>query len=185
MNGYFVEQDILEKLDLLAYLQDMLRGLEERPEEFKGADLDEQILATKTTIESLDYDLETLAEQLAGDIRNHDMAAKAFKAESEAWKTKQYREEQRVRSEKDLLMYLMKKQNIDKMKAGKFSLTIANNGGKTPIQYAVDPEDLPSRFRIKTIVFKADDTAIREYLDAGHTSKFFEYGERGQNLRIR
>lgn len=185
MNGYFVEQDILEKLDLLAYLQDMLRGLEERPEEFRGADLEEQICATKDTIESLDYDLETLAEQLAGDIRNHDMQAKAFKAEAERWKNKQYREEQRVTSEKALLMHLMKKKNIEKMKAGKFSLTIANNGGRTPITYTVDPEDLPSKFRIKTIVFKADDQAIREYLDAGHSSKYFEYGERGQNLRIR
>ena len=185
MNGYFVTNEVLDILDQLAYLQDMMAGLTKIPEEYKGQDLEEQIKACEDTIESLQYDLGDLAEWIAGDIRNADMESKAYKGEVDAWRNKQYRAERRMKSEKSLLMLLMKKAGLTKMDAGKFKLTIANNGGKTPIEYTVDPEELPAKFRIREIVYKPDDAAIREYLDSGKKSKYFSYGERGYNLRVK
>lgn len=185
MNGYFVQHDVLEKLDQLAWLQDMLTGLEKRPEEYQGVDLTDRIKLCEDTIESLEYDLEQLAEWIAGDIRNADMEAKAYKGEVESWKNKQYRAERRAKAEKNLLMLIMKKAGVFKMDAGNFKLTIANNGGKTPIDYTVNPEELPAKFRIKEVTYKPNDEAIRAYLDGGKSSKFFSYGERGQNLRVK
>lgn len=188
MNGYFVRQDILEKLDQLEELKAIMKGLESKPEQYKDMtveELGEMVQTCQDTIEALDFELEELAESLAGDALNARMEAKAYKEEAERWQNKRYKAELRERADKDLLMWVMKKHGKLKMDAGKFKLTIANNGGKTPIIFNADPEDLPARFRQRQVVFKADDAAIREYLDAGKTSKYFEYGERGTNLRIK
>lgn len=189
MNGYFVKQDVLEILDKIAELREIQKGMTERPEEYKDMspeEIEEMIQTCEDSIESLGYDLEELAEWLAGDVRNNEMQAAVYKKEAESWKTKQYKAELRSKSGKDFLMYLMDKVGTKKMPAGKFNLSIANNGGKLPISYNVDsPEDLPAKYRIKEIKYKADDAAIREFLDNGGKSKYFEYGQRGQNLRIR
>lgn len=189
MNGYFVRQDILEKLDQIEMLRNIINGTEERPEEYKELSADEikELVQTcQDTIESIDADLEQIAEWIAGDYRNNDMTAKAYKAEKESWQTKQYKAEQRAKADKELLMLILKKHNLQKMDAGKFKLSIANNGGKTPILFNVlSPEELPAKFKQKITTYKADDAAIREYLDAGRKSKYFEYGQRGQNLRIK
>ena len=186
MNGYFVRQDVLDILEQMAELQEMQRGLATKPEHMSLEEIADQIQACRDTIESLGYDLEQLAEWLAGNVRNNEMQAAAFKAEAEIWKTKQYKAELRAKSGKEFLHYLMDKVGQKKMNAGKFSLTIAQNGGKMPINYNIDDmHDLPAKFRIKTVTYKADDAAIREFLDAGGKSKYFEYGQRGTNLRIR
>ena len=186
MNGYFVRQDVLDILEQMAELQEMQRGLATKPEHMSLEEIADQIQACKDTIESLGYDLEQLAEWLVGNVRNNEMQAAAFKAEAEIWKTKQYKAELRAKSGKEFLHYLMDKVGQKKMNAGKFSLTIANNGGKLPISYNVDDmQDLPSKFRIKTVTYKADDAAIRDFLDNGGKSKYFEYGQRGTSLRIR
>ena len=185
MNGYFVKQEVLEKLDQIAELREIQRGLAEKPEHMSLEEIADTIKACEDSIESLGYDLEELAEYLVGDIRNNEMKAEAFKKEAEVWKTKQYKAELRAKNGKDFLMYLMSKVGKKKMDAGKFNLTIANNGGPIPLVLNADPEELPAKFRIKQIVFKADNIEIRKFLDAGRKSKYFQYGERGQNLRIK
>lgn len=186
MNGYFVKQDVLEILEQIAELKEMQRGLSEKPEHMSLEEISEQIQTCEDTIEALGYEVEELAEWIAGDIRNAEMQAAMYKKEAESWKTKQYKAELRAKNGKDFLMYLMSKVGQKKMAAGKFSLTIANNGGKLPISFNVeDMEQLPSKYRIKQVTYKADDAAIRDFLDAGGHSKYFEYGQRGQSLRIR
>lgn len=186
MNGYFVKQDVLEILDQIAELQEMQKGLTEKPEHLSQTEIAETIQTCEDSIESLGYDLEELAEWLAGDVRNAEMQVAMYKKEAESWKTKQYKAELRAKNGKDFLMYLMQKIGAKKMAAGKFNLTIANNGGKLPISYTIDDmEQLPAKYRIKQITYKADDAAIRKFLDAGGHSKYFEYGTRGQSLRIR
>ena len=66
MNGYFVKQDVLEILEQIAELQEMQRGLSEKPEHMSLEEISDQIQTCKDTIESLGYDLEQLAEWLAG-----------------------------------------------------------------------------------------------------------------------
>lgn len=70
MNGYFVQKELLEKLDQLSYLTEILHGLEERPEELSEGEVEEMQQTCRDTIESLGFELEDMAEQIAGDVRN-------------------------------------------------------------------------------------------------------------------
>lgn len=180
MNGYFVRQDILNLLDQRQYLMDELK----KPENFGDYEMEEDIQAIEDTLESIDLEIGDLAESLAGDIRNNEMEAKAYSEEADAWKAKQISAERRAKSEKDLLKYILKQRDIKKLDAGKFKISIVNNGGKLPIEYEVPPEELPERFKVTILTQKPFDQAIREFLDNGGESDLFHYGQRGQNVRI-
>ena len=180
-NGYFVRQDILRLLDDRQYVLEEMRNIDNIGNE----DLEEHLAAIEDTLESIDFELEDLAEALAGDIRNTELEAKAYSEEADSWRAKQIRAERRAKSEKDLLKYILKQSNVQKLQAGKFKVSIVNNGGKLPIEYNVSaPAELPEQFRTETTVYKADDVAIREFLDNGGESDLFHYGQRGQNVRI-
>lgn len=180
-NGYFVRQDILDLLDQRQYLMEEMKN----PANFGNAEMEEQLAACEDTIESIDLELEDLAEALAADIRNTEMQSKAYSEEADIWKAKQIRADRRAKSEKDLLKYILKHKGVTKTQAGKFKVSLVNNGGKLPIVYNVSaPAELPEEFRTVTTVYKADDLAIREFLDNGGESDLFQYGERGQNVRI-
>lgn len=180
-NGYFVRQDILQLLDQRQYLMEELKN----PANFGSEELTEALAACEDKIEGIDLQLEDLAEALAGDIRNTEMQAKAYGEEADAWKSKQINAERRAKSEKDLLKYILKQKGVTKTQAGKFKVSLVTNGGKLPIEYNINaPAELPEEFRTMTTVYKADDAAIREFLDNGGQSELFHYGERGQNVRI-
>lgn len=181
MNGYFVRKEILELLDERQYLMEEMK----KPANFGEIDLSERLAACEDTIESIDLELGDLVESLIGDIKNNEMEARAYEEEADAWKAKQIRAERRAKSEKDLLKYMLMYNDIKKMDAGKFKVSLVNNGGKLPIEYNVDaPADLPDEFRMSVTTYKANDLAIREFLDNGGQSDLFHYGERGQNVRI-
>lgn len=180
MNGYFVRQEILDLLDKRQYLMDELK----KPENFGDYEMEEDIQAIEDTLESIDLEIGDLAESLAGDIRNNEMEAKAYSEEADVWKAKQISAERRAKSEKDLLKYILKQRDIKKLDAGKFKVSIVNNGGKLPIEYAVPVEELPEEFKVTIFTQKANDAKIRDFLDNGGESDFFRYGQRGQNVRI-
>ena len=181
MNGYFVRQDILDLLDKRQSLMERLK----EPESWGDEELTEELAAIEDTLEGIDLQLEDLAEALAGDIRNNEMEARAYSEEADIWKAKQIRAERRAKSEKDLLKYILKQKDVSKLQAGKFKVSIVNNGGKLPIEYAVSsPAELPEEFRMSVTTYKANDAAIREFLDNGGESDFFNYAPRGQNVRI-
>lgn len=180
MNGYFVRQEILDLLDKRQWLMEQLT----KAENFGDEDMTEQLAVCEDTLESIDLEIGDLAESLAGDIRNNEMEAKAYSEEADVWKAKQISAERRAKSEKDLLKYILKQRDIKKLDAGKFKVSIVNNGGKLPIEYAVPQEDLPEEFKVTILTQKANDAKIREYLDNGGESEFFKYGQRGQNVRI-
>lgn len=180
MNGYFVRQDILDLLDKRQSLMERLK----EPESWGDEELTEELAAIEDTLEGIDLQLEDLAEALAGDIRNNELEAKAYSEEADIWKAKQIRAERRAKSEKDLLKYILKQKDVSKLQAGKFKVSVVNNGGKLPIEYEVPPEELPERFKVTILTQKPFDQAIREFLDNGGQSDLFHYGERGQNVRI-
>lgn len=180
MNGYFVRQDILDLLDKRQSLMERLK----EPESWGDEELTEELAAIEDTLEGIDLQLEDLAEALAGDIRNNEMEAKAYSEEADIWKAKQIRAERRAKSEKDLLKYILKQKDVSKLQAGKFKVSVVNNGGKLPIEYEVPPEELPEPFKVTILTTKPFDQAIRVFLDNGGESDLFHYGERGQNVRI-
>lgn len=184
MNLYLVSKDVLELLNALDMLQNQL--LEEQKK--KNGDTDAiytEIIGIEDTIESLDYDLAALAEDITKDIRNNEIEAKAYKEEADRWNLKRQAAEARIKREKELLKYILTDNGVKKIHAGLFNLTVANNGGKTPINYQAEPQDLPEQFRKQEIVYKYNDEEIRKFLDNGGSSTLFAYGERGQSLRIK
>lgn len=137
------------------------------------------------TIESLEYDFGELLEEAVKGIRNLEADMEAYRREQEYYQRKKNDAECRIKKRKAFIRYLMEKRGEKSLKAGNFTLTIKGNGGKTPITYHTTPEALPEQFRTEQTTYKADDAAIRAFLDAGGTSNLFEYAPRGTNLNIR
>lgn len=183
MNGYFVRQEIQQLLDNIEMLKQRQALL--RADDPENAVISTEVQAIEDTIESMDFELEDLAEQLAKAISNIEIDADAYEKEARKWTEKAIAAKARLKREKDLLKYILESNDIKSMKAGIFKLTVAGNGGKTPIIYNVEPDELPDQFRKDVVTKKADDKAIREFLDNGGKSDYFRYGERGTSLRIR
>jgi hypothetical protein len=73
---------------------------------------------------------------------------------------------------------------IQKLRTKKFNLTVASNGGKSPlwIDENLNPQDLPKKYQKVTIEF--DRTAIRDDLEAGENLQFAGILSRGKHLKI-
>ena len=182
-NLYDIDRHIDE---LFGRLDDVCTELESMPQntaEYK-AKLEEKA-AIECTIESLEYDFADLLEEAVKGIRNLEADMEAYKREQEYYQLKKNDAEYRIKKRKAFIRYLMEKRGEKSLKAGNFTLTIKGNGGKTPITYHTTPEALPEQFRTEQTTYKADDAAIRAFLDAGGTSNLFEYAPRGTNLNIR
>ena len=85
---------------------------------------------------------------------------------------------------KEHLQAAMEATGKTKFKTKLFSFGIQKNGGKAPlILDTEDYEHLPEGMR--KITYEPDNTAIREYLEAGNTLEWAHIGERGYSLRIK
>ncbi len=182
MSGYWITPEISALLERRA---EIIETIETSPNIKEITELRQELVAIDDTLEGEDFNLESLAEDLAKDIRNSEMNAKAYKEEAQRWLEKSARCGRRAESVKALLKYILETNGQKKIHAGNFDLVIANNGGKLPIKYFVTAEDLPEQFRLEAVTYKADDKAIREFLDNGGETNLFRYGERGTNLRIK
>ena len=183
MNLYLVKQDIYS---LLAQRADLLEQKEAAADNINELDgIYDQLAAIDDTIESLEYDIEELVAEIAKDILNRTADVKAYAQEEERFHMKRVNSEKIVKDEKDFLLWLMKEHNQKKIQRDGLDIIRANNGGKQPIVYTTDAEDLPEGFKIAKTTYKPDDIAVRAFLDAGGESDLFYYGERGQNVRIK
>ena len=182
MNLYFVKNDIM---NLLAERASLIE--ERRLAEGLDADvLSEKIIAIDDTLESLDYDVIELLSEVIKDIRNRKANIDAYKREEDNFKARRFNEEAVVDSEEAFVKMVMENNDIPRFDSpdNLFHPAIVKNGGKLPIEYNVKtPAELPEEFRTSKTVYKADDIAIREFLDAGGVSDLFQYGERGTHLR--
>lgn len=145
----------------------------------------EQIQAYEDTLEGLNLDLEEIGENLAAYAHNAEIEATAYGQEAARWHDKMIASDARAKRAKDLLMWIMRRKDVSKINAGLWQVAIVKNGGKLPLIYNCEPEELPDFYRIEQVSYKPDTSAIRGYLDAGGTSDLFHYGERGEHLRIK
>lgn len=185
--------------DLDAHLDELQRRLDEvnllieetkplsaliAPSEEHLALLEEK-QAIEGTMESLNFDMEELMEQMAKGIRNLEADYQSYKNEELYFNKKKKNAEYSIKARKAFMKYIMEKHGQKSVKAGNFTVSIRNNGGKLPLSYMARPEDFPDDFRIVETVIKPNDTAIRAFLDAGGESELFKYEPRGQNLQIK
>lgn len=140
--------------------------------------------AIADTLESLGGDLADKAENIAKLIRNYQAEADSCKQEADRFAKRAKSCENKVKSLKQYLTGAMQAAGRNKMKAGLFNLTLRASGQRA-ITYKVKAEELPSRFRKTEKIVKADTEAVREWLKAGHTSKFFELAPATISLLIK
>ena len=88
---------------------------------------------------------------------------------------------------KDRLKTYMELHNRQKIETGRFTVSVARNGGKLPVelQEGVAPEDLPEQFHKVTV--EADKDLLRQALQAEQSmlGQLAYIGERGTHLRIK
>lgn len=115
-------------------------------------------------------------QSMANDIESIEKEIKRLRERKEAL-------DRNKQSLKNYLEYSMKTIGKTKFKTARFSFNIAKNGGSLPVILKVDAEHLPDELR--TVVYKANNKAILDYIASTGDETYAEIGERGESLRIR
>lgn len=160
-------------------LSDMLED-ESTPEEMRQTIID--------TLESLDGDFEDKAEGIAALIAEYTATVEGCRAEIARLTGKAARAENAINSLKRYLKMEMDFTGKRKINAGTWTITVAKNGGKAPLVWKIDPDELdldvlPEKYIKRTESINA--AAVRETLEAGGFLSFAELGERGESVRIK
>lgn len=160
-------------------LSDLLED-ESTPEEMRQTIMD--------TLESLDGDFEDKAEGIAALIAENRATITAIESEIDRLTAKADRLENQNDSLKRYLKMEMDFTGKRKLNAGIWKITIAKNGGKAPIVWKTEPDELdlgslPEKYVKRTE--SINTAAVRETLEAGGFLSFAELGERGESLRIK
>lgn len=143
-----------------------------------GGEITPEIDAELTRLES---SLATKAGDYAHLIREMERRAQARRSESK-WLAEQAENEERLAENLSLrLLGVMKRHNIDQLRAEPYTLSIARNGGKLPM--TIEDRDVPDEW--KMVVMQPDKERIRQALEAGTTVPGASLGTRGEHLRIR
>lgn len=124
-------------------------------------------------------------DSYAALINEKEELAKVRKAQATRLAEKARRDQASADYLKERLKRYFQERGYKKKETDRYTLTLANNGGKLPLILDVQPEELPARFQRTKVVVSADQDAIRNALDAGEVLEFARYGERGQSLRIK
>jgi len=153
-----------------------LQELMEDPE------VDAQVIAD--TLEAIEGDLESKADNYAKVIRNMEGSIIAIEHEQDKLAAKKAILKGNVKRLKDNLQTSMIATGKRKFKTDLFSFNIQKNGGKAPVILDVkDTSELPDDLvRIKE---EADLDAIRTLIEKEGSCQFAHLGERGESLRIK
>ncbi len=161
--------------------------------------LSAELLALDTALDDLDdsSQLETIAaylETLTTD-RDHkldgyatliselDARATARMTEAQRLTALARTDENKAQRLKERLKLFFEVHGLERVNTARYRLSIAKNGGKTPIFLSVEPEQLPPAYQRTRI--EADLEAIRTTLGTGEKLVFAQLIERGTSLRIK
>ena len=138
--------------------------------------------AFKNALEELDTDLANKASGYVHIIKQLEMEADECDKIVEAFRAKKEARKNSVKRMKEALLGAMEIANIQEVKAGEYTLKIAKNGGKAPVEIP-DESKVPDNFmRIK---YEIDKDLIRTALEEGKELDFASLGERGKHLNIK
>lgn len=118
-------------------------------------------------------------------IAEIDARAAARKAESKRLADRAKVDERTADALRERLRFVWEQRGLGKVETDRFTVSLAKNGGKQPLDIRCGVEDLPS-WAVKTeTVVTADKDAIRSRLDAGESLEFASLMERGTRISIR
>lgn len=167
-------------------MADALRSLADQLDNAETSEDMRQVLID--TMESLDMDFEDKAESMMSIIANNNAMIAGCKAEIKRLTDKVQRLQNQNDSIKAYMMMCMKMSGKTKMQAGTWQISIAKNGGKAPLLWKVDPDELDLTALPEKYVKRTEEintAAVRETLEHGGFLSFAELGERGESLRIK
>lgn len=148
-----------------------------------GADGTEASLALDEHLSGLDAALEDKAESYAIVIKELEVRAAARRDEATRIRDLAATDEALAERLKRRLKEAMETTGRLKIDTPKFRLSVANNGGKQPLNITVPAEDLPEALRV--VRLEPNKDAIRAALEAGASVPGCELAPRGTSLRIR
>lgn len=189
MDAYKVRNEVLSILNAIDDLKDEMNAVKdlEWGENWRqdSEAMEQQIDAYEDTIESLEWDLSEIVEELIKDARNNEAEAAAMEREEKFFARKKRWALERAENDRKLAQYTMERRDEKKVKGDLFSVSIVKNGGKRGIQLICDPKDLPERFRTEKVEYSLNQEEARKALDAGEDGLKFYYKPQGEHLSIR
>lgn len=130
-----------------------------------------------------DKAIENKADGYAKVIKNFEADIEGLKAEIRRLSDKKAVLENAIQRLKDTLKQAMVITGKTKFKTQLFSFGIQKNGGAAPIYLRVPEEQIPDEFM--KITRTPDKKAMADYIMETGDVTLFNFGERGESLRIR
>lgn len=147
-------------------------------------EIDENIIQPiLDTLETKSEEFELKAENYAKILGNIQDSIDNSKNEEKRLLERRKILENRYNWLKDILFNSMKLTGKTNFSSGNYKFKIVKNGGKLPIKLNVDVDELPNE--LVTITKKANNDAIREYIETTGDITYAHFGERGESLRIK
>ena len=143
-------------------------------------DIDGEAIAD--TLESLDSDLALKSEGYVHVIKQLEMEADECDKVIEAFQRKKQIRQNNVKRLKNAILCAMDTANLSEVSAGPYTIKIAKNGGKAPLEIP-DESLVPERFM--KIKYEPDKELIRKTIEDGTDLPFAEIKERGRHLTIK
>ena len=118
-------------------------------------------------------------------IAEIDARSTARKAEAKRLADRAKIDERTADALRERLRWVWEQRGLGKIETDRFTVSLAKNGGKAPLDIRCGVEDLPS-WAIKTeTIARADNDAIRARLESGEVLPFAYLLERGTRISIR
>lgn len=147
-------------------------------------EIDEDIIQPiLDSLETKSGEFELKAENYAKILGNIDDDIQNSKKEEQRLSSRRKILENRYKWLKNILYNSMRLTGKTDFSSGCYKFKIAKNGGKLPIELKVDVNELPDELVI--ITKKANNDAIREYIETTGDITYAQFGERGESLRIK
>jgi len=134
------------------------------------------------TLESLNADLAEKSAGYVSVIKQLDMESDECDKVIEAFKRKKEVRQNNIKRMKEALLGAMDIAGLMEIQAGNYTLKIAKNGGKAPLEIP-DESLVPERFM--KIKYEPDKELIRKTIEDGTDLPFAEIKERGRHLTIK
>lgn len=118
-------------------------------------------------------------------IAEIDARAAARKAEAKRLADRAKTDERAADALRERLRFVWEQRGLGKVETDRFTVSLAKNGGKAPLDIRCGVEDLPAwAVKIETIA-TVDRDAIRARLESGEALGFASLMERGTRISIR
>lgn len=118
-------------------------------------------------------------------IAEIDARAAARKAEAKRLADRAKTDERAADALRERLRFVWETRRLGKVETDRFTVSLAKNGGKAPLDIRCGVEDLPAWAVKRETVVSVDKDAIRARLDAGEPLDFASLMERGTRINIK